>query len=106
MAKMIVGYGKGVGGFVGLEELEEIGDVDRCLNKWFVVEGSGFGKIGVNKDGLDKLGNDGYMEFYKGKGILEYGGKRGNIKGVWGVCVFEEFREKEVEGLCGYLYFE
>ena len=80
IAKMIVAYRNRLGGFVRLEQLQEIPHVDTCLNKWFVVQGAPFRKIRVNKDGLDKLRNHPYMDFYKAKAILEYRRKRGNIK--------------------------
>lgn len=54
IARMIVAYRNRLGGFVRLEQLQEIPHVDTCLNKWFVVQGTPFRKIRVNKDRLDK----------------------------------------------------
>lgn len=65
IAKMIVAYRNRLGGFVRLEQLQEIPHVDTCLNKWFVVQGTPFRKIRVNKDGLDKLRNHPYMDFIR-----------------------------------------
>ena len=104
IAKMIVAYRNRLGGFVRLEQLQEIPHVDTCLNKWFVVQGTPFRKIRVNKDGLDKLRNHPYMDFYKAKAILEYRRKRGNIKGLSRLSLFEEFTEKDLQRLSPYLF--
>lgn len=106
IARMIVAYRNRLGGFTRVEQLQEIPHVKAELNKWFVVKGSPFRKIRVNKDGLDKLRNHPYMDFYKAKAILEYRRKRGNIKGLSRLSLFEEFSEKDLQRLSPYLSFE
>lgn len=106
IAEMIVAYRNRLGGFVCLEQLQEIPHVDASLNKWFTIQGTPFRKIRVNKDGLDKLRNHPYMDFYKAKAILEYRRKRGNIKGLSRLSLFEEFTEKDLQRLSPYLSFE
>jgi DNA uptake protein ComE-like DNA-binding protein len=46
------------------------------------------------------------MDFYKAKAILEYRRKRGNIKGLSRLSLFEEFTEKDLQRLSPYLSFE
>lgn len=106
IARMIVAYRNRLGGFTCVEQLQEIPHVDTCLNKWFVVEGVPFRKIRVNKDGLDKLRNHPYMDFYKAKAILKYRRKWGHIKGLSRLSLFEEFSEKDLQRLSPYLSFE
>ncbi len=106
LAKMIVAYRDKLGGFTHLEQLQEIPHVDTCLNKWFVVKGVPFRMIRVNKDGLEKLRNHPYMDFYKARAILEYRRKRGKIKGLSRLSLFEEFTEKDLRRLTPYLSFE
>lgn len=106
IAKLIVAYRNRLGGFTCVEQLQEVPHVDTGLNKWFVVKGGPFRKIRVNKDGLDKLRNHPYMDFYKAKAILEYRRKRGNIKGLSRLSLFEEFSEKDLQRLSPYLSFE
>lgn len=106
LAKMIVAYRNRLGGFTCLEQLQEVPHVDTCLNKWFVVKGVPFRMIKVNQDGLDKLRNHPYMDFYKARAILEYRRKRGKIKGLSRLSLFEEFTEKDLRRLAPYLSFE
>ena len=104
IAKMIVAYRNRLGGFVCLEQLQEIPHVDASLNKWFTIQSAPFRKIRVNKDGLDKLRNHPYMDFYKAKAILEYRRKRGNIKGLSRLSLFEEFTRKRPSTLVLLIY--
>lgn len=106
IANRIVAYRNRLGGFTQVRQLQEIPYVDTCLNKWFVIKGVPFRKIRVNKDGLDKLRNHPYMDFYKAKAILEYRRKRGKIKGLSRLSLFEEFTEKDLQRLSPYLSFE
>lgn len=106
IARMIVAYRNRLGGFTHVGQLQEVPHVDTCLNKWFVVKGAPFRKIRVNRDGLDKLRNHPYMDFYKAKAILEYRRTRGHIKGLSRLSLFEEFSEKDLQRLSPYLSFE
>lgn len=106
LARLIVAYRNRLGGFTHLEQLQEIPHVDTCLNKWFVIKGKPFRMIRVNRDGLDKLRNHPYMNFYKARAILEYRRKYGTIKSLSRLSLFEEFTEKDLYRLTPYLSFE
>lgn len=106
LASMIVAYRNRLGGFTHVEQLQEISYADTSLNKWFVVKDPPFRMIRVNKDGLDRLRNHPYMDFYKARAILEYRRKRGKIKGLSRLSLFEEFSEKDLQRLSPYLSFE
>lgn len=72
----------------------------------FVVTPAGLHKIQVNSASLDKLRSHPYMDFYKAKAIMEYRRKRGKIKGLSQLSMFEEFTEKDLKRLSPYLTFE
>ena len=46
------------------------------------------------------------LTFYKAKAIMEYRRKRGKIKGLSQLSMFEEFTEKDLKRLSPYLTFE
>ena len=106
LARMIVVYRQRLGGFYDVSQLQEVPHVGVELNKWFVVTPAGLHKIQVNSASLDKLRSHPYMDFYKAKAILEYRRKRGNIKGLSQLSMFEEFTEKDLKRLSPYLTFE
>lgn len=106
LACMIVVYRQRLGGFYDVSQLQEVPHVGVELNKWFVVTPAGLHKIQVNSASLDKLRSHPYMDFYKAKAIMEYRRKRGKIKGLSQLSMFEEFTEKDLKRLSPYLTFE
>lgn len=106
LAKMIVSYRNRLGGFACVEQLQEIVHVDTSVNKWFAVKTGVFRFLKVNKAGLDELRSHPYMNFYRAKVILEYRRKRGKIKGLSQLSLFQEFSEKDLQRLKPYLDFE
>ena len=106
LARMIVVYRQRLGGFYDVSQLQEVPHVRVELNKWFVVTPAGLHKIQVNSSSLDKLRSHPYMDFYKAKAIMEYRRKRGKIKGLSQLSMFEEFTEKDLKRLSPYLTFE
>lgn len=106
LARMIVVYRQRLGGFYDVSQLQEVPHVGAELNKWFVVTPAGLHKIQVNSASLDKLRSHPYMDFYKAKAIMEYRRKRGKIKGLSQLSMFEEFTEKDLKRLSPYLAFE
>lgn len=106
LARMIVVYRQRLGGFYDVSQLQEVPHVGVDLNKWFVVTPAGLHKIQVNSASLDKLRSHPYMDFYKAKAIMEYRRKRGKIKGLSQLSMFEEFTEKDLKRLSPYLTFE
>lgn len=106
LARMIVVYRQRLGGFYDVSQLQEVPHVRVELNKWFVVTPAGLHKIQVNSASLDKLRSHPYMDFYKAKAIMEYRRKRGKIKGLSQLSMFEEFTEKDLKRLSLYLTFE
>ena len=106
LARMIVVYRQRLGGFYDVSQLQEVPHVGVELNKWFVVTPAALHKIQVNSASLDKLRSHPYMDFYKAKAIMEYRRKRGKIKGLSQLSMFEEFTEKDLKRLSPYLTFE
>lgn len=106
LARMIVVYRQRLGGFYDVAQLQEVPHVGVELNKWFVVTPAGLHMIQVNSASLDKLRSHPYMDFYKAKAIMEYRRKRGKIKGLSQLSMFEEFTEKDLKRLSPYLTFE
>ena len=106
LARMIVVYRQRLGGFYDVSQLQEVPHVRVELNKWFVVTPAGLHKIQVNSASLDKLRSHPYMDFYKAKAIMEYRRKRGKIKGLSQLSMFEEFTEKDLKRLSPYITFE
>ena len=106
LARMIVAYRERLGGFHNVGQLSEVEHVPADAFRWFAVKTPLYRKIAVNKDGLDKLRNHPYMNFYRAKVIVEYRRKRGKIKNLSQLSMFDEFAGKDFDKLSPYLSFD
>lgn len=106
IAKAIVGYRERLGGFCSLEQLSEVDYVTPEMMKWFVLNESPIRKININKAGLDKLRAHPYLNFYQAKVIVEHRKKRGQIKSLSQLSLYEEFTEKDLERIAVYFSFD
>lgn len=106
LARMIVAYRQRLGGFVSVDQLQEIPHLEASVNKWFRLDTTGVRRLLVNRYGLDRLRSHPYMDFYKAKTILEYRRKYGKIKGLSQLSLWKEFSEKDLKRLAPYLSFE
>lgn len=106
IAKAIVGYRERLGGFFSLKQLSELDYVTPEMMKWFVLNESPIRKININKAGLDKLRAHPYLNFYQAKVIVEHRKKRGQIKSLSQLSLYEEFTEKDLERIAVYFSFD
>ena len=106
IAKAIVGYRNRLGGFYSLSQLEEIDYVTPELLKWFKLEEGTIRKMYINRWGLDKLRSHPYLNFYQAKVIIEHRRKRGEIKSLSQLSLYEEFTEKDLMRLSAYVSFD
>ncbi len=106
IARMIVAYRNRLGGFYDTAQLKEVDYVNEDMLKWFKLENASIHRINANKAGLDKLRSHPYMNFYKAKVIMEYRRKKGKLKSLSQLSLYEEFTEKDLERLSYYLTFD
>ena len=102
----IVRYRERLGGFYALSQLEEVKHVTPGLLKWFKLENDSIRKLEINKASLDKLRAHPYLTFYQAKVIVEHRRKKGQIKSLSQLALYEEFTEKDLERLSAYVSFD
>lgn len=106
IAGSIVRYRERLGGFYALSQLEEVKHVTPDLLKWFKLENDSVRKVEINKAGLDKLRAHPYLNFYQAKIIIEHRRKKGPIKSLSQLALYEEFTEKDLNRLSAYISFD
>ena len=106
IARRIVAYRNRLGGFYTLDQLNEVEFVTADLLKWFKLEGDSVRKLPINRVGLDKLRAHPYINFYQAKVIVEYRRKKGEIKSLSQLALYEEFTEKDFKRLSAYISFD
>lgn len=106
IAKAIVAYRNRLGGFYSLEQLGEIEYMTPSLMKWFKLDATSIRPLNINEAGLDKLRAHPYLNYYQAKIILEHRKKKGQIKSLSQLALYEEFTEKDLERLSAYISFD
>lgn len=106
IARTIVAYRHRLGGFYDTAQLKEVKYINEDMLKWFTLGNTPIHRINANKAGLDKLRSHPYMNFYQAKVIIEYRRKKGKLKSLSQLSLYEEFTEKDLERLSHYLVFD
>lgn len=106
IARTIIAYRNRLGGFYNVAQLNEIKYINEDMIKWFKLENTPIHRINANKAGLDKLRSHPYINFYQAKVIVEYRRKKGKLKSLSQLSLYEEFTEKDLERLSHYLVFD
>ena len=106
IAKAIVVYRNRLGGFYSLDQLAEIEYITPSLMKWFKLEEPLVRPLKINEVGLETLRAHPYLNFYQARIIVEHRRKKGSIKSLSQLSLYEEFTEKDLERLSAYFKFD
>ncbi|KAA6313164.1 hypothetical protein EZS27_036021 [termite gut metagenome] len=105
-AGAIVAYRQKLGGFYSVSQLEDIHLSNDRFSEWFTVENGNTTRINLNKVSIERLRAHPYFNFYQAKVIIEYRKKRGVLKTLKQLALYEEFNEKDFERMEHYVSFE
>ena len=105
-ASRIVRRRRQLGGFTDTSQLSEVKHFKPEMKKWFKIGRDSIRTIKINRAHLDELCRHPYMNFYRAKVIMEHRRKRGPIKSIRELSLYEEFPEEVLIRLEPYLCFE
>jgi competence ComEA-like helix-hairpin-helix protein len=103
IARKIVNYRKRLGAFCRIEQLKEIQLKAEKLRPWFSIDAGQIHRINLNKASLERMTYHPYINFYQAKVIVEYRKKKGNIKSLKQLLLYEEFTPADFERLEPYV---
>ncbi len=104
-AKRIIAYRQLLGGFYKVSQLQEISHLPAELNKWFFIEKEPIHRININKFNIERLASHPYINFYQAKVIVEHRSRKGTLKSLRELSLYEEFTSKDIERLAPYICF-
>ena len=104
-AKEIVRYGQRLGGYVSVDQLDEIADFPQDAKKYFVIEDAHPQQLNVNKLTLQQLRRHPYINFYQAKAIMDYRRLHGNLKSLQDLRLSKDFPPEVIERLAPYVSF-
>ena len=104
-AKRIIVYRNQLGGFYKVSQLQEVSHLGVELNKWFVIRKQPIKQLNINRFSIERLTSHPYLNFYQAKVIIEYRKKKGALRSLKELALYEEFTPKDFERLTPYICF-
>lgn len=104
-AKEIVRYGQWLGGYVNVDQLDEIDQFPKEAKKFFIIQHSNPHKLNVNKLTLQQLRRHPYINYYQAKAITDYRRLHGKIEDIRQLRFSSDFAEKDFQRLTPYLEY-
>jgi len=104
-AKEIIRYGQWLGGYVNVNQLDEIDDFPKSFKKFFVIEQPNPKKLNLNKLTLQQLRRHPYINYYQAKAITDYRRLHGKIQSLRDLALSPDFNEKDMQRLEPYVTF-
>ena len=104
-AKEIVRHGQWLGGYVSVDQLDEIEGFPQESKKYFVIQGASPKKLNVNKLDLQQLRKHPYINYYQAKTILDYRRLHGKITSLDDLRLSKDFPPEAIRRLEPYVEF-
>lgn len=104
-ARMIVAYGKKLGGYVAVEQLREIEGFPEDAMAYFVVSKPQPERMNLNELTLSQLRQHPYLNYYQARAIIDYRRLKGNIQSLEQLSLLNDFPPHAIERLKPYVKF-
>ena len=104
-AKEIVRHGQWLGGYVSIDQLDEIEGFPQESKKYFVIQGASPKKLNVNKLTLQQLRKHPYINYYQAKTIVDYRRLHGKIASLDDLRLSKDFPPEAIRRLEPYVEF-
>ncbi len=101
----IVRYGRRLGGYVSVDQLDEIDDFPVDSKKYFIISNPEPVQLEVNRLSLQQLKRHPYLNFYQAKAILEYRRLYGPLKSLDDLRLSKDFSAEDIARLKPYVSF-
>lgn len=104
-ARKIVQYGNRIGGYVSVDQLDEIEDFPTEAKKYMVIQNPTPRKLNINKLSLNELKRHPYINYYQAKAITDYRRLHGTIKSLYDLRLSKDFPTEAIKRLEPYVEF-
>lgn len=104
-AAAICRYGERLGGYVSVDQLDEISGLPKGVKRFFVVSAPAPQKLNINKLSAGQLSRHPYIGFFRAKAIMDYRRTHGDISHVSDLRLCPDFPEAALEKLAPYIEY-
>lgn len=104
-AAAICRYGERLGGYVSVDQLDEISGLPKGVKRFFVVSDPAPQKLNINKLSARRLSRHPYIGFFRAKAIMDYRRTHGDISHISDLRLCPDFPEVALEKLAPYIEY-
>lgn len=104
-AKKIVEYGQRLGGYVSVDQLDEIEGFPLDAKDYLTIEDATPHKLNVNSLSLNELRRHPYINFYRAKAITDYRRLHGPLRSLNDLRLSKDFPPETIKRLEPYVEF-
>ena len=104
-AKEIISHGRWLGGYVSVDQLDEIDGFPQEAKQYFVIEDAHPRRLNINRLSLAELRRHPYINFYQAKAIVDYRRLHGNIQSLNDLRFSRDFTEEAISRLEPYVEY-
>lgn len=104
-AKEIIRHGKWIGGYVDVNQLDEIENFPKQAKQYFVISKPNPSKLKINELSFSALRRHPYINFYQAKDIIDYRRLYGRIHSLADLEFSAAFSEHDLKRLEPYVEF-
>ena len=104
-ARKIVQYGERLGGYVSVDQLDEIEDFPLDAKDYLVIENPSPRKLNINQLSLNELKRHPYINYYRAKAITDYRRLHGPIRSLDDLRLSKDFPQDIIDRLKPYVAY-
>lgn len=104
-ARKVIEYGKRLGGFVSVDQLDEIEGFPLDAKEYLTIEDATPRKLNVNTLTLNELRRHPYINFYQAKAITDYRRLHGPLKSLQDLRLSKDFPPEVIQRLEPYVEY-
>ena len=104
-ARKVVEYGERLGGYVSVDQLDEIEDFPLEAKRYLVIENPSPRKLNVNRLSLNDLKRHPYLNFYQARDITDYRRLHGPLRSLDDLRLSKDFPQETIDRLRPYVEF-
>ena len=104
-ARKVVQYGQRLGGYVSVDQLDEIENFPLDAKDYLVIENAQPHKMNVNSFSLNDLKKHPYINFYQARAITDYRRLHGPLKSLNDLRLSKDFPPEVIARLLPYVEF-
>ena len=104
-ANEIVNHGRFLGGYVSVDQLDEIPDFPQEAKQYFVISHPNPHRLNVNRLSLNELKRHPYINYYQAKAIVDYRRLHGRIENLRQLSLSKDFPPDAIRRLEPYIEY-